>query len=515
MKSIRKNLNVEFFLSLIALVVTTSIFLKAIIDFDTNYDIGWYQMPFSARIWDIVPKESFIADESIEYRFEGFPLLANFLQGFFWKITGRIQATNLVCFFSLIIYFFFLRTYFNIPLYLSAIAVFTVPAVLTHASTSFVDLPGNIGVSILVMMTYLFFKQNKLPTPKELLVAFLGATVAANTKPLLQPLVFLIVCVVFIRLIWLYFQQSKISQQQLFKIVPIAILASILIFATPVKNIALYGNPFYPIKVEVAGIVLNHKLDPQAYNEGNRPQKWLRSVLEIKTPPYWTADQWNNNDDRYMDRGGGFFGAYVIFNFLLLLGFVIREQLQNKKLPKVDRSQTATIALATAILMSLVPANFPQSHELRYFMFWMICLISLNLSLISKPPKNGQKWRWLQPKYMGLVYLIFLTIVFNKIGKFYTQPVFYSLDKHLSVAVKPELLSEIKPNDQVCLISRHAIPNPQQVPFAQIQNAFFYSSYFHPELDYPYSIKVQVDPNKLEKCGDRQVVPASLDNRNS
>ena len=196
MKFIRKNLNIEFFLSLIALALTTSIFLKAIIDVDTNYDIGWYQLPFAARIWDIIPKESFIADDSIEYRFEGFPLLTNFLQGFFWKVTGRVQATNLVCFFSLIIYFFFLRSYFNIPLYLSAIALFAVPAVLTHASTSFVDLPGNIGVSILVMMTYLFFKRNELPTLKELLVAFLGAAVAVNTKPLLQPLVFLIVCIV-------------------------------------------------------------------------------------------------------------------------------------------------------------------------------------------------------------------------------------------------------------------------------------------------------------------------------
>ncbi|MDJ0690513.1 MAG: hypothetical protein QNJ41_18635 [Xenococcaceae cyanobacterium MO_188.B32] len=303
--------------------------------------------------------------------------------------------------------------YWSSPPYLSAIALFAVPAVLTHAITSFVDLPGNIGVSILVMMTYSFFKEDKLPTPKELLIAFLGAAVAANTKPQLQPLVFLIYCVVAMRLIWLYFKHSKTPSQQLLKVVPVAILASILIFATPVKNIVLHGNPFYPIKIQVAGVVLNHKLSPQTYNEGNRPQKWLRSILEIKTPPYWTADQWNNNDDRYMDRGGGFFGAYVIFNVLLLVGLFIREQLQNKRLPKIERSSAATNALVTAILMSLVPANFPQSHELRYFMFWMICLISFNLHLISQPQKKEQKWRWLQPKYIGLVYLIFLIFIPN------------------------------------------------------------------------------------------------------
>jgi hypothetical protein len=501
-----KKLSLTNILQLIALIITISIFFKAIIDFDNNYDSGWYQLPFAARIWGIVPKELFMADDSIEYRFKGFPLLANFLQGFLWKITGRIQATNLVSFLSLIAYFFFLRNYFQIPLYIGAIALFAVPAVLTHASTSFVDLPGNIGVSILVMMTYSFFKEHKLPTRKALFVAFLGATVAVNTKSLLQPLVFLIVCIVGIRLIWLYFKQSQISRQQLIKIVPVAILASILIFATPVKNIALYGNPFYPIKVEVAGIVLNHKLDPQAYNKGNRPQKWLHSILEIRTPN-WSPHQWNGNDFRYMDRGGGFFGAYVIFNILLLLSFFLREQLRNRQVLKIERVYGATIALVTVILMSIVPANFPQSHELRYFMFWMISLISLNLCLISQPQTNAQKWRWLQSKYMGLVYLIFLTIVLNKIGNLYAKPVFYSLDQHLSLAVKPELFSQIKPNEKICLISRHAIINPKEVPFASIQNAFFYSSYFHPELDYSYSIKVQVNPKKLEKCGDRKVVP--------
>ena len=61
-------------------------------------------------------------------------------------------------------------------------------------------------------------------------------------------------------------------------------IASILIFATPIKNVVLYGNPFYPIEIEVAGIVLNHEMTPQTYSEGNRPQKWLRSILEINTP---------------------------------------------------------------------------------------------------------------------------------------------------------------------------------------------------------------------------------------
>jgi FtsH-binding integral membrane protein len=83
----------EIILSLIALTIAALIFLKAIIDIDTNYDVGWYHLPFAARIWRIVPAESFVAGAKVEDRYDGFPLLAHFFQGLLWKITGRIQAT--------------------------------------------------------------------------------------------------------------------------------------------------------------------------------------------------------------------------------------------------------------------------------------------------------------------------------------------------------------------------------------------------------------------------------------
>ena len=126
----------------------------------------------------------------------------------------------------------------------------------------------------------------------------------------------------------------------------------------------------------------------------------MQSILEINTPQ-WTADQWNGGDETLLDRAGGFFGAYVAFNLILLLGLANYEQLQNRQSPK-NRSHKAKTALITVLLMSLVPANFPQSHELRYFMFWMIVLVSLNLYLVSTWQQQGK--RWLQAKYLGIVW---------------------------------------------------------------------------------------------------------------
>ncbi|MCC0178928.1 hypothetical protein I4641_18330 [Waterburya agarophytonicola K14] len=489
----------EIILNSIAIIVAVSIFLKAIIDIDTNYDVGWYHLPFAARIWGIVPKSSYISENLIEHRYDGFPLLAHFFQGLLWKITGRIQATNLVGYFSLIAYFALLRKYFQVPLYLSVIAIFTIPAVLTHAAGSFVDLPGNVAVSALMMMVYSLFRQSQLPNKQELIIIILSATAGVNTKPQLQPLVFLIYWVVAIRLVWLYFKDTQ-NKPKLGLTILGAIIASVLIFATPIKNVALYGNPFYPIKIEVAGIVLNHKLTPDTYSEGHRPQKWLRSILEINTPE-WTTDQWNGGDETLLDRAGGFFGAYVVFNFLLLAILTIVEQLQNRQLAS-NKSRKAIAALITVLLMSLVPANFPQSHELRYFMFWMIVLVSLNLYLVSSWHQTAIKW--IRPNYLGVVCLLFLVTVCIKIDNYYLRPVFNSLEPYLKDTVKTELLEQMIPNDRICLIARHAISDPTSVPFAQIHNVFYYSSYFHPEIKYPYSIKAAVDPRD---CGTLKVIP--------
>ena len=493
----------KIILSFIAIVIAVSIFLKAIIDIDTNYDIGWYHLPFAARIWGIVPENMYISENLIEHRYDGFPLLAHFFQGLLWKLTGRIQTTNLVSYLSLMIYFGILKQLFQVPLYLSVIAIFTIPAVLTHAATSFVDLPGNVAVSILMMMLYSLFRQSKLPSKLELLIIVLSAAAAVNTKPQLQPLVFLIYWIAGIRLVWLYFKYTNKTQRKFWLTIPLAILASGIIFATPIKNVAIYGNPFYPIKIEVAGIVLNHQLTPDTYSEGNRPQKWLQSILEINTPQ-WSADQWNGGDDKLLDRAGGFFGAYVVFNLLLLVGLTIGEQLQNQQLS--SKSNRAKTALLTVILMSLVPANFPQSHELRYFMFWMITLVSLNLYIVSTwQPRNP---KWIQPKYLGVVCLLFLVAMSIKIDDYYLRPVFNSFEPYLKDTVKTELLEQMIPNDRTCMIARHAISDPTSVPFAQVHNAFYYSSYFHPEIKYPYSIKAAVDPRD---CGDLKMIPANAE----
>ena len=137
-------------------------------------------------------------------------------------------------------------------------------------------------------------------------------------------------------------------------------------------------------------------------------------------------------------------------------------------------------------------------------MFWMICLVSLNLALLSRSSVNWQRWRWLQPKYMALIYLIFLTIVFSKIGGFYGKPIFSNMENRLSRGVKPELLQQIEPNSEICLLIKPGLANRKKVKIESQENGFLYSSYFHPELNYDYSVQAALDP---ASCGDRTIIP--------
>ena len=99
----RQGLGIETILYVIALTLAASVLLKVILDVDRNYDPGWYHLPFAGRLGGILPREMFIGDEKwFEPRFDGFPLLAHFLQGLFWRITGRIQSTNLVSFLAIV-----------------------------------------------------------------------------------------------------------------------------------------------------------------------------------------------------------------------------------------------------------------------------------------------------------------------------------------------------------------------------------------------------------------------------
>lgn len=447
-------------LKAIALIITISIFLKGIIDVDDTYDTWGYHLPFAARIWGIVPAEQFI---NMEERFAGFPLLGEFFQGFFWFITQRVQGANLVGFLSLVLYAYFLKKYFQIAYYLTAIALLGVPLIQAHAVNSYVDLIANVFLAMTILMAYLLYRQSEIPSWRDWLVIFLASVGASNSKPQLEPLVFVVLCFIGVRVLWLHWRSHKKQfSDWLLKAVPVALLASIVIFATPIKNIALYGNPFYPVRIEIAGKVLNHTLPmysdaPGYLADAPRAQRWLYSILDINSG-MWNHDRYSQDPNR--NRMGGFLGAYVVFQVLLLIYLIAK-----------NRDRSSKIAGAVVVVMSLIAANFPQSHELRYFMYWMMVLISLNLYLATQHKDSIVK-----PARIGLISLIALVIVGIKTNFVYLMPTFNTLAVFKDKYIDREVIAQIEPGDRICI--------PGRYPYA-----FGYTSWFHPELDFIYSVR--------------------------
>ena len=452
----------ETILKAIALILTISVFLKGIIDIDGTYDTWGYHLPFAARMWGIVPAEQFI---NMEERFAGFPLLGEFFQGFFWLITQRVQSANLVGFFSLVLYAYFLKRYFQIAYYLTAIALLGVPLIQAHAVNSYVDLIANVFLAMMIMMAYVLYRQRELPSLRDWLVIFLAGVGASNSKPQLEPLVFVVLCFIAVRILWLRWRLSDRKQLStwLLKAVPVAFLASLLIFATPIKNIALYGNPFYPVRIEIAGRVLNHALPmysdaPGYLADAPKAQRWLYSILDINSSAYWNHDRYSENPDR--NRMGGFFGVYVIFQILLLSYLIIKNRNRDSKLAGI-----------VVLVMSFIAANFPQSHELRYFMYWMMVLISLNLYLVTHYRDS-----LIKPTRIGLISLIVSIVVGIKTNFLYLKPSFNTLGVFKDRYINRDIITQIEPNDNICL--------PNQYPYT-----FGYAPWFHPELGYTYNIR--------------------------
>src|SRR5262249_26053283 len=139
-----------------------------------------------------------------------------------------------------------------------------------------------------------------------------------------------------------------------------------------------------------------------------RAFRWLCSVLEIGVRPLfesrrWTIDQWASWDSPAL-RMGGFFGAYVVFH-LILLGWTVAR----------DRSRRARVVGIGFWAFTLPVAHLPQSHELRYYLCWMMVLVSLNLWLVcgeARPPavtaSEGGAWR---APALGVVCTGFLAVV--------------------------------------------------------------------------------------------------------
>ncbi|MEB3312051.1 MAG: hypothetical protein VKJ02_17635 [Snowella sp.] len=471
--------------------------IRCFIQIDGNGDTWMYQLPFAARMWNLVTAENYLMDADRELLYETFPKLANFLQGMFWSMAGlrNPQVANLVSFLSLLGFLGFVKTAFKIPFYLIAIALLAVPLIHIAATACYVDLFGNVGASMVILCTYLFYIDQKNITRQNILFFILGGAIASNTKFLMVPIVALFFGLALARILYLQITWNplKVNRQNLYKIAILAPLSSIVIFFTEFLNILTYQNPFYPLKISLFGFVLNHASVPSsdymsAKIQAMSPiQRWVYSLLEIgafdaRRPWPWSIAMDFVPLDSDSFGIGGYFAIYVVFN-LLVFAFLCRH-LNN----------ITKISLGLMIGLSVITAFMPFSYQLRYYSYWIIVLIVLNLYLIKLEAENSNRNRnyyQIKLQHYGLVSVSILFIFLSLTRWDFTYPRSNFLDGYLAQNVDVKTLSELKDNQDYCLVN-----------FSP--HTFLYNSRFYPQRNYSIKNEFDISPEYLqENCKER------------
>ncbi|HEY2365103.1 MAG TPA: hypothetical protein VGH87_01910, partial [Polyangiaceae bacterium] len=282
-------------LAVTAWAVLAGILAAALHDVSLAWDVWYYHLPFAARIAGIVPADQFAYDPMNQARFDGFPLLGETLQGLSWRITGRPESANLVAFSAVPLFAWFMKKKMGVPLHATLLALLAIPLVMIHATSCYVDLPANACAAALVLLAIRAWVDENAPDTKTLALALILGAVAANMKALMHPMVLVALCAI----VW------RARAWWMLACFPI-------VFFTPLKNLVLHHNPYYPVAMTIFGHTLPGPDEPYSSSpvwleHATRPVRFLCSILELGVRDRWTVDQWTPPEAPGY-RMGGYFG---------------------------------------------------------------------------------------------------------------------------------------------------------------------------------------------------------------
>ncbi len=434
-------------------------------DTSKAWDVWYYHLPFAGRLVGLAQPSAFRFGALNEARFQGFPLFGELVQGVLWRVTGRPECASFAAFVALPALAWLLRRLFAVPWHLTVLALLAIPLVQIHATGCYVDLPANAWVTMLALLAYRQVVAREAPSIRALLLGSALAALAANTKFQLVPVVLVAAAV-------LVATALRHDERRRMRLLVIA-LALPFVFATPIKNVIRHGNPVWPVELHVLGASLPHHegayaSSPDWLENVPRPARWGASVLELGLHPIasharWSIDQWTPPSEPGY-RMGGFFGAYAVVNVLALALAVF-----------VRRTREAKVAALFAAGATVVASLLPQSHELRYYLFWMLLLVALNLAVWSRERRLT----------VSFVALAALAVVTWSTGGTYLYASGDSFAKLASDKVDHAALDRVAPGERVCVMRQ---------PWT-----FLYAPRFHPEKRY----SVQEAATEDECAGDR------------
>ena len=125
------------------------------------WDSWAYHFPFSAQLLNINHySQSFGLEQSLQVRYEGFPLIAEFLQGLFWLATNSISSTALLNSLSLCLFIWCAHRFGKAHLTILVFGMLSIPMIAIHATSTYIDLFFGIGVAFQYLFSVIIYKKN-------------------------------------------------------------------------------------------------------------------------------------------------------------------------------------------------------------------------------------------------------------------------------------------------------------------------------------------------------------------
>lgn len=433
---------------------------KAWADYDDTWDSWWYHVPFAGRLWGITPPSRYAMEEIIEMYYSAFPLLVEWVQGLLWTVTGHLQATNLVGWGSLAGFCVWLARRYALPFSGVVVSLLAIPLVQSHASSSYIDLVGNLTMTACLLIAWDYYQRRDLPRRDWLLLAGL-LCVAAHIKYLLLSLIGLVAGLVALRWWWL---NRKLPPARALLLV--ALVAAVCL-CIPVRNYVQYGNPIYPLVFErknEAGPEGEHVARHSHILVSFSFERWFISVFELDRPwGRWSRDQLTFTPES--NRKGGYNPVYVMLQLGLMAWLCLRT----------PREYRRTLLLFTGLL-TLVAAWMPRPQELRYYLFWMVWLVSVNQIGVRRFAPAAAAANYAGNALMLLAAAVLTQGVYLWPQSIDRERLFASIKEQLTYHFVPEGMDEslvefARRNGKVCLVSRQPL-------------AYFYTPYFYPGSEY-------------------------------
>jgi hypothetical protein len=370
-------------IDVLAALVFVQVAIRASVIVDLYWDTLAYHWPFAARAAGLCDTDCLALDGATARFYDAFPTLYHHAFGLLWRAFGTPAAGHWLSIAALASLCLYLWKRFDIPLAWSWLGFVAIPIVQIHLSASYADLTGNALLTIVIFVVLRVLMSREPPAAWEWGVALMALAISAGTKLQFIPLAVLAWLVLCVVSAWAWrLRNGSLPWRYVLALVPLGLIATL---PQAAHNLITYGNPLYPMAFRFAGIHFPGMLTVKGVQEGMSvaepwlkypaPLRWLASVLEFGAlsgrPEVWSVDQADVPRTSLAFRMGGYCVVYV----LGLLALAASRMGDRRMAP------LAWLFVALTLLCMVLP----NSHELRYYQFWMLALVAGVLALVHSP----------------------------------------------------------------------------------------------------------------------------------